>query len=69
MFYKIVDIFQTFLIFISTKKWEISLLIYFHEYAILLHPNLSVLTVDQANPLSVKRSGGGPGGGSTISEK
>jgi hypothetical protein len=34
-FYKIVDIFQTFLIFFSTKKWEITLLNYFHEYAIL----------------------------------
>jgi hypothetical protein len=37
------------------------LLTYFHEYAILLpnlHPNLSVLTVDRVNPLSVKRSGG-----------
>jgi hypothetical protein len=34
------------------------LLNYFHEYAILLHPNVSVLTVDQASPLSVKRSGG-----------
>jgi hypothetical protein len=35
-FYKIVDIFQIFLIFFSTKKWEIMLLNYFHEYAILL---------------------------------
>jgi hypothetical protein len=38
------------------------LLNYFHEYAILLHPNFSVLTVDRASPLNVK-------GGSTISEK
>jgi hypothetical protein len=53
-------IFQTFLIFFSTKKWEITLLIYFHEYAILLHPNFSVLTVDRASPLSVKRSRGQP---------
>jgi hypothetical protein len=45
------------------------LLNYFHEYAILLHPTFSVLTVDQANPLSVNRSGGGGEGGSTISEK
>jgi hypothetical protein len=36
IFDKIVDIFQNFLIFFSTKKWEITLLIYFHEYAILL---------------------------------
>jgi hypothetical protein len=57
-FYKIVDIFQTFLILFSTEKWEITLLNYFHEYAILLHPNFSVLTVDRASPLSVKRSGG-----------
>jgi hypothetical protein len=35
------------------------LLNYFHEYAILLPPNFSVLTVDRASPLSVKRSGGG----------
>jgi hypothetical protein len=35
--YKIVDIFQIFFIFFSTKKWEIMLLNYFHEYAILLH--------------------------------
>jgi hypothetical protein len=41
-FYKIVDIFQTFLIIFSTKKREIMLLNYFHEYAILLHPNFSV---------------------------
>jgi hypothetical protein len=40
------------------KKWETTLLIYFHEYAILLHPNFSVLTVDRASPLSVKRFGG-----------
>jgi hypothetical protein len=60
-FYKIVDIFQTFVIFFSTKKWEITLLNYFHEYAILLHPNFSALTVDLASPLSVKRSGGGWG--------
>jgi hypothetical protein len=39
---------------------------YFHEYAILLHPNFSVLTVDRASPLSVERSGGRVGGGSTI---
>jgi hypothetical protein len=45
------------------------LLNYYHEYAILLHPNLSVLTVDRASPLGVKRSGGRVGGGSTISEK
>jgi hypothetical protein len=39
-------------------------------YAILLHPNFSVLTVDRASPLSVKNSGGGRvGGGSTVSEK
>jgi hypothetical protein len=37
IFYKIVDIFQIFLIFLSTKKWEILLLNYFHEYAILFH--------------------------------
>jgi hypothetical protein len=37
------------------------LLNYFHEYAILLHPNFSVLSVDRESPLSVKRSG--PGGG------
>jgi hypothetical protein len=36
-FYKIVDIFQIILIFFSTKKWEIMLLNYFHEYAILFH--------------------------------
>jgi hypothetical protein len=35
------------------------LLNYFYEYAILLHLNFSVLTVDRASPLSVKRSGGG----------
>jgi hypothetical protein len=35
------------------------LLNYFHEYAMLLHPNCSVLTVDRASPLSAKRSGGG----------
>jgi hypothetical protein len=57
-FYKIVDIFQTFLIFFSTKKWEITLLNYFHVSAILLHLNYSFLTVDRASPLSVKRSGG-----------
>jgi hypothetical protein len=68
-FYKIVDIFQIFCIFFSTKKWEIMLLNYFHEYAILLHLNFSVLTVDWARPLSVKRSGGRVEGGSTISEK
>jgi hypothetical protein len=46
------------------------LLNYFNEFAILLHPNFSVLTVDRASPLSVKRSGGRVGGGgSTISEK
>jgi hypothetical protein len=39
------------------------LLNYFHEYAILLHPNFSVLSVDRASPLSVKRSGPGGGGG------
>jgi hypothetical protein len=44
------------------------LLNYFHEYAILLHPNFSGLTVNLANPLSVKRSGGRVGGGSTNSE-
>jgi hypothetical protein len=33
------------------------LLNFFHEYAILL--NFSVLTVDRASPLSVKRRGGG----------
>jgi hypothetical protein len=38
------------------------LLNYFHEHAILLHPNLSVLTVDWASPLSVKRSWGRVGG-------
>jgi hypothetical protein len=56
-FYKIVDICisNIFNIFFN-KKWEIMLLNYFHEYAILLHPNFSVLTVDQASPLSVKRS-------------
>jgi hypothetical protein len=48
-FYKIVDIFQTFLIYFSTKKWEITLLNYFHEYVILLHPNFSVLTVDRGS--------------------
>jgi hypothetical protein len=48
----------------KTKKWEITLLNYFHEYAILLHPNFSVLTVDRSSPLSMKR-----GGGSTISDK
>jgi hypothetical protein len=58
-FYKIVDIFQIFLIFFSAKKWEIMLLNYFHEYAILLHLYFSVLTVDRESPLSVKRSGGG----------
>jgi hypothetical protein len=36
-FYKIVDIFLIFYIFFSTKKWEIMLLYYFHEYANLLH--------------------------------
>jgi hypothetical protein len=41
-FYKIVDRFQTFLIFLFTKKWEIMLLNYFHEYATLLHPNFSL---------------------------
>jgi hypothetical protein len=56
--YKIVDIFQTYLICFSTKKWEITLLNYFHEYAILLHPNFSLVAVDRACPLSVKRSGG-----------
>jgi hypothetical protein len=35
------------------------LLNYFHEYAILLHPNFSRLTVDRASPLSVNKSGGG----------
>jgi hypothetical protein len=55
-FYKIVDI---FLIFFYTNKREITLLIYFHEYAILLHPNFSVLTVDRTSPLSVKMSGEG----------
>jgi hypothetical protein len=38
------------------------LLNYFHEYAILLHPNFSVLTVDRASPLSMKRSWGRVGG-------
>jgi hypothetical protein len=33
----------------------VGLVNYFHEYAILLHPNLFVMTVD---PLFVKRSGG-----------
>jgi hypothetical protein len=56
-FYKIADIFQTFKIN-STKKWEITLLNYFHEYAILLYANFSLLTVDRASLLSVKRSGG-----------
>jgi hypothetical protein len=68
-FYKIVDIFKHFLYFLMNKKWEIMLLNYFHEYAILLYPNFSVLTVDRASPLSMKRSGGMVGGGSTISEK
>jgi hypothetical protein len=36
-FYKIVDTVQIFLIFFSTKKLEIMLLNYFHEYAILLY--------------------------------
>jgi hypothetical protein len=45
------------------------LLNYFHEYAILLHPNFSVMSVDRASPLSVKRSEGRVGGGSTISDK
>jgi hypothetical protein len=46
------------------------LLNYFYMYAILLHPNFSVLTVDRASPLSVKSRGGGRvGGGSTVSEK
>jgi hypothetical protein len=40
---------------------NIILLNYFHEYAILLHPNFSVLTVDRASPLTVKRSGMGGG--------
>jgi hypothetical protein len=62
IFYKIVDIFQTFLIFFPTKKWEITLLNYFHEYSILLHPNFCVLSVDLVSPLSVKRSGGRAGG-------
>jgi hypothetical protein len=43
-FVKIVDIFQTFLILFSTKKWEIMLLNYFHEYAILLHSNFSAFS-------------------------
>jgi hypothetical protein len=38
------------------------LLNYFHEYAILLPSNFSVLTVDWASPLSVKRSWGRVGG-------
>jgi hypothetical protein len=46
------------------------LLIYFHEYAILLHPNFSLLTVDRASPLSVKRRGwGGWVGGRTNLQK
>jgi hypothetical protein len=37
-FYNIVDtILKIFFIFFSTKKWEIVLLNYFHEYAILFH--------------------------------
>jgi hypothetical protein len=47
-----------FNIFFKNKKWEITLLNYFHEYAILFQPNFSVLTVDQASPLIMKRSGG-----------
>jgi hypothetical protein len=35
------------------------LLNYFHEYAILLHPNFSVLTVDLVSPLSEKEWGEG----------
>jgi hypothetical protein len=35
------------------------MLLNYHEYTILLHPNFSVLTVERANPMSVKRSGGG----------
>jgi hypothetical protein len=38
------------------------LLNYFYEYAILLHSNFSVLTVDRASPLSMKRSWGRVGG-------
>jgi hypothetical protein len=34
------------------------LLNYFHEYAILLHSNFSVLTVDRVSPLGGKRSDG-----------
>jgi hypothetical protein len=37
-------------------------------YSVLLHLNFSVLTVDLASPLSVKRNGGG-GGGNSISDK
>jgi hypothetical protein len=36
----------------ATKKWEITLLNYFHEYAILLHANFSVLTVDRTSPMT-----------------
>jgi hypothetical protein len=36
-FYKIVDIFLIFKKKKLTKKWEIMLLKYFHEYAILFH--------------------------------
>jgi hypothetical protein len=65
-FYKISNILN---IFFFKKKWEIKLLYYFYEYAILLHPNFSFLTVDQGSPLSMKRSGGRVGGWSTISDK
>jgi hypothetical protein len=37
---------QIFLILFSAKNWEIMLLNYFYGYAILLHLNFSVLTVD-----------------------
>jgi hypothetical protein len=47
-FYKIVNIFQIYFLKIQQQKRVIKLPNYFHEYAILLHPNLSVLTVDRA---------------------
>jgi hypothetical protein len=54
-FYKIVDIFSNILNIFFYKKMRNN----FHEYAIVLHPNFSVLTVDRASPLSLKRSGWG----------
>jgi hypothetical protein len=69
IFIKLWIYFKHFKYFFQQKNGKLHYSIIFYEYVILLYPNFYVLTVDRASPLSVKRSGGRVGGGSTISEK